>query len=205
MPEEPDQDIDDLIVHTVLNNGLPVCIRTVTADDETRLRQGIGQMSEKSRYLRFFSGFSTPPDRVINQLLDVDGHTHIAWGAILTDHPEKLAIGAVHAIRSSEDQPNAEFSVAVLDDYQGQGLSRLLTATLLINCQVEGMTTLDVQTLSENRAAISFVKSLGGERRGTQSFLSDFQLDIETAIEALRQEEDTPGLPAVLSAFDAYR
>ena len=204
MPDKPDENIADIVIHTVLNDGMPVCIRTVNADDEARMRDGIAQMSERSRYLRFFSGFVTPPDRVIDSLLDVDGDMHIAWGAILTDHPEKLAIGAVHAIRSGQDDDHAEFSVAVLDDYQGLGLSRLLTATLLINCRLAGMETLDVQTLSENRAAISLVKSLGGQRSGTQSVTSDFQLDIKTAIAALHDEKDTPGLARVLAAFGNF-
>lgn len=102
-----------------------------------------------------------PSDSVIRQLVDADGHDHIAWGAIHMNGADNPAIGAVHAIRSAEQDRTGEFSVAVLDDYHGIGLGRMLTAVLLINCCAEQMPQLDIQTLAENQAAIGFIRSIG--------------------------------------------
>ena len=49
-------------IHTRLEDGRTICIRTVTPKDEDRLRAGIARMSPRSRYLRFFSGGASPPD-----------------------------------------------------------------------------------------------------------------------------------------------
>ena len=168
------------------------------------MRSGIEQLSSQSRYLRFFSGAPRLPDRVVAKLVEVDGHRHLAWGTILTDDPEHLAIGAVHAVRPDPDSSRAEFAVGILDAYHGQGLARMLTAVLLIHCQAEDITVMDVQILAENTAAANLVRSLGGERRGTEQGVSDYVLDTAAALETLRSKPEPAGLQAVFAAFHAF-
>src|SRR3546814_8184523 len=64
-------------VHSELNDGTAVCLRTITPEDEPLLRAGIATLSAESRYLRFFSPTPMPPDPVVAGLVDVDGHDHI--------------------------------------------------------------------------------------------------------------------------------
>ena len=54
-----------MIIDTELNDGTPICIREVSKRDEQRMRAGIAQLSERSRYLRFFSGMREPPQHVL--------------------------------------------------------------------------------------------------------------------------------------------
>lgn len=205
MVDHADQDpIDEVIVHTWLENGLRICIRAVRPDDEARLRSGIAQLSQHSRYLRFFSVAPAPPDRVIEKLVQVDGHHHLAWGAILTDDSSHTAIGVVHAIRTDPGTQHAEFAIAVLDAWHGLGLARMLTAVVLVHCRIEGIAALDAQILSENRAATGFVHSLGAVRRSTDTGVATFTLDVEEALAVLRQSAEPAGLPAVFAAFSAY-
>lgn len=196
--------ISETIVHTRLESGRRICIRAVRPDDEPRMRSGIEQLSSQSRYLRFFSGAPRLPDRVVAKLVEVDGHRHLAWGAILTDDPEHLAIGAVHAVRPDTDSSRAEFAVGILDAYHGQGLARMLTAVLLIHSQAEDIAAMDVQILAENTAAANLVRSLGGERRGTEQGVSDYVLDTAAALETLRSNPEPAGLQAVFAAFHAF-
>lgn len=197
-------DIDDVIVHTRLEDGRAVCIRAVRPDDEPRLRSGIEQLSQQSRYLRFFSAAPVPPDPVIERLVEVDGHRHLAWGAILTDDPRDRAIGVVHAIRDDEDDPRAEFAIGVLDAFHGLGLARMLTAVLLVHCRAEGIAALDAQILAENTAAIGFIRSLGAQRSGGQAGVAEFTLDTGAALETMRSSAEPQGLAAVFEAFRDY-
>ncbi|MFM5917914.1 MAG: N-acetyltransferase family protein [Novosphingobium sp.] len=196
--------IDQTIVHTRLEDGRRICIRAVTPDDEPRMRAGIDALSAQSRYLRFFSPAPRPPERVITQLVAVDGHRHLAWGAILSDDPQHVAIGAVHAVRSDETAGFAEFAVGVLDAFHGLGLARMLSCVLLIHCRAEGITTLDVQILSENRAAARLVRSLGASRVTTAQGVSDYQLDTSAALDLLRDETSPKGLRDVFAAFGSF-
>ncbi len=195
--------IDAVIVHTHLEDGRAVCIRAVRSDDLPRLRDGILTLSQQSRYLRFFSAAPAPPDHVLERLVAVDGHRHLAWGAILSGTPEQTAIGVVHAIRPGEGR-RAEFAIGVLDAFHGQGLARMLTAVLLIHCRAEGIAALDAQILSENQAAIGFIRSLGGERCASGHGVADFALGVDAALAAMRSSTQPAGLSAVFGGFGAY-
>ncbi|MBX7541768.1 GNAT family N-acetyltransferase [Qipengyuania sphaerica] len=191
----------DITIHTRLENGTPVCIRPIREDDGERMRVGIGKMSPRSRYLRFFSGAASPPDWVIERLTEVDGHDHIAWGAIDTSAPDKPAIGAVHAFREADDPDSAEFSVGVLDEFHGQGLGKLLTATILLHARGEGLDAFSVNILGDNASARAFARALGARYERIESGVMEFALDVEEAIAQLRAECDPPGMADVFAAF----
>lgn len=190
-----------MAIHTHLNDATPVCIRRVQRADEQRLREGIARLSPQSRYLRFFSGMREAPPQVLRVLASPDGHDHLAWGALRTDKPDTPALGVVHAFRDHDQPDMAEFSVAVLDEYHGRGLARLLTAVLLLDCAQEGFTGLTVHILPQNRPALGLVQALGGHGVGYEAGVSVLEIDIAAALASLRAERDLPGLAAVFEQF----
>lgn len=196
--------IIDEVIHTRLEDGSKVCVRSIRPTDELRMREGIEQLSAQSRYLRFFSPQRMPSRAVIERLLDAVGHRHIAWGAIHSGDHDHPAIGAVHAVRDATDAESAEFSVAIVDAFHGLGLARILIAVLLVNCRLEQIESLDVQILSENRAARGLVTWLGAERGKAEYSVTDYVLDTETALAKLRSEGGTPGLRDVFAALAKY-
>lgn len=202
-PLQPRAIVDE-VIHTRLEDGTKVCIRSIRPTDEARMREGIEQLSAQSRYLRFFSPQRMPSRAVIERLIDADGHRHIAWGAILTGEDEHPAIGAVHAVRDDTDSETAEFSVAIVDAWHGLGLARMLIAVLLVNCRIEGIETFEVQILSENRAARSLVTWLGAERAEAEYGVTEYVLDTAAALARLRSGESTPGLRDVFAALERY-
>jgi len=195
--------LSQIAVHSQLADGTAVCLRTITPDDAPLLRQGIATLSAEARYLRFFSPAPALPDPVIARLVDVDGHDHIAWGALCTECEGTPAIGAVHAVRAAEGGPVGEYSVAVLDDFQGLGLARMMTAALLIQCRTEGLCTLEVHMLTENAAAKRLVKALGAEWTGASAGVADYRLDVAAALAALRADGGAQGVQDVFAALEA--
>lgn len=192
------------IVHTHTTDGKKICIRSIRPGDEERMRAGIAQLSTQSRYLRFFSVQPMPSDKVIERLVDADGHDHLAWGAIHNDGVNNPAVGAVHAIRSETQDALGEYSVAILDDYQGIGLGRMLTSVLLINCHVQGICTLDIQTLSENHGAIGFIRSIGGELQRWDGGVQDYTLDVKSALATIHIEPEMQGIRDVFAVLGKY-
>lgn len=199
--------LDGIAVHSMLSDGTRVCLRTITPDDEALLREGIAKLSAEARYLRFFSPAPVLPDAVIERLVDVDGHDHIAWGAICSECPGWPAIGAVHAVRNRDgplgESRVGEYSVAVLDAFHGKGLARMMTAALLVDCLAEGLTELDVHTLSGNRAAIALVHSLGAEWKGESAGVAEYAVDVAAGLAALRADKDQRGVQDVLDQLGA--
>jgi RimJ/RimL family protein N-acetyltransferase len=178
-----------------------VCIRRVRRGDEQRLKDGIARLSSQSRYLRFFSGMREAPPQVLRTLASPDGHDHLAWGALRSDCPDTPALGVVHAFRDKDDPDAAEFSVAVVDEYHGRGLARLLTAVLLLDCAREGLDRFTVHILPENRPALALARALGGQGVGYEGGVTVIEIDIANALAALRAETDVPGLAAVFAQF----
>ena len=204
MTASPRPRITDEVIHTRLEDGTKVCIRSIRPSDEARMREGIERLSAQSRYLRFFSPQRMPSSAVIERLLDADGHSHIAWGAIHSEGDEHPAIGAVHAVRDEADSETAEFSVAIVDAWHGLGLARMLIAVLLVNCRIERIDTLDIQILSENRAARGLVTWLGAERCKVEYSVAEYVLDTAAALARLQSEDSTPGLREVFAALAKY-
>jgi RimJ/RimL family protein N-acetyltransferase len=190
-----------MMIETELNDGTPVCIRRVRRADEARIREGIAQLSPQSRYLGFFSGMREAPPQVLRVLASPDGHDHLAWGALRSDLPDTPALGVVHAFREKDAPGSAEFSVAVIDEYHGRGLARLLTAVLLLDCAREGLTRFTVHILPENRPALALARSLGAEGTGYEGGASVLDIDIAEALAALRADRDVQGLAAVFAQF----
>lgn len=173
-------------IETSLADGRAVCLRTIRPSDEALIRDGIAEMSDRSRYLRFFSAFREPPDSVVKRLSAVDGHDHLGWGAILLDGKEYPPIAAAHAIRLDQASTIAELSIAVLDEYQGQGLARKLMAALLDDCRDEGIDCLEIQIMGENAAAAGLARSLGAKRAATLDSVQHYHLDVAKTLARLR-------------------
>ena len=192
---------DDAAIHTKLADGRAISIRTVTPADEGRLREGIARMSPRSRYLRFFTGGS-PPDWVIERLLDADGVLHLAWGALDETDPAQPAMGVVHAMRPNPGDPLAEFSIGIIDAYHGLGIGRLLAATLLLDASKGGLSAFSAHVLSENGVAKRFLRRLGSQHVEQDGAQAEYRLEISSALDLLREESDPPGLADVFAYFD---
>lgn len=187
-------------IDTVLSDGRPVCLRTIRPSDEAHIRSGITEMSDRSRYLRFFSAFRAPPESIVKRLSAVDGHDHIGWGAILLDGQNYPPIAAAHAIRSEELPWHGELSIAVLDEYHGLGLARMLIAAVLLDCLAEDLPVLEMQMLAENRAAQNLVMHLGAKRSPALDSVNHYWLDVRASLDILKDDDTSTGLKAVFAA-----
>lgn len=186
-------------IEAPLADGRLVCLRTIRPSDEARIRDGIAAMSERSRYLRFFSAFRSPPDSVVKRLSAVDGHDHIGWGAILLDGQDYPPIAAAHAIRLADRPDVGELAIAVLDEYQGLGVARMLIAAVLADCRDEGLAELEMQVLGENRPAIQLLLTLGAMSSASSGSVTTYTLGVAETLAGLRAVPQPPGLAAVLA------
>lgn len=189
-------------IHTALRNGMPVLLRPIRRADRPQLVEGIDSLSERSRYLRFFSAARRLPSHVIDRLADVDAKNHIAWGGIDKSHGRQRVIGAVHAMRADDDH-SAELAFGILDDVHSQGLARMLIAAVVHDCQKSGIRTLRADTLSENQSAARLLRHIGGYCCEAEAGLYSFKLDVADCERRMRQLSAPNGLQTVYAALDA--
>ncbi|HEY9091400.1 GNAT family N-acetyltransferase [Parasphingorhabdus sp.] len=195
---------DSIVIDTdIIEDGRPIqlCLRPLSVSDHDRIERGIMGLSEQSRYLRFFSGFKAAPKSLVEQLTAVDGVNHIGWGAVNLGIEGQPAMGAVHAIRQSEDETTGEFAIAVLDQYHGKGVARALVAALFLNCVRRGMRELDIAVMRENTKGAHLVSVLTAKSTHSDGPVVYSRLDLQNALNALRAMENPYWLQEVFAAF----
>ncbi|NCN84107.1 MAG: GNAT family N-acetyltransferase [Sphingomonadales bacterium] len=188
-------------VDVKLDNGTHICLRRVRHSDRGRIEEGISQMSDQSRYLRFFSGSKTMPPSVVERLANVDGTHHIAWGAVNMDEDGHPAIAAAHMFREDETSKEGEFAIAVLDQYHGQGVARILMTALFLDCYCEGIRHLRIEMLRNNKKAYGLIRSIGGMPGVLEGPVAQYDVVIQDAISALRKMDNPTAIPDIIAAF----
>lgn len=177
-----------------LRDGRRVRVRPIGPDDRRRLVAGLHRMSPRSRYLRFHRFVSELTEPELRYLSEPDQRHHVAWGAVAVGESGEPGVAAARYVRNPDDPAEAEFAVAVVDDYQGIGLGRLLLETLIADALLNGVERLVSPVLSENHGALRLFEALGGRlRRGDDG---DLSVEIAIATERRQWKASQPILPA---------
>jgi GNAT superfamily N-acetyltransferase len=122
-----------------LDDGTQVLIRPIRSDDKRLLQEGILHLSPESRYLRFLHYLERLTAAELRYLTEIDYRDHFAWVALSLDQPDQLGLGVARYIRDKTHPDQAEAAVAVIDDYQGRGLGRLLLYRLADSARENGI------------------------------------------------------------------
>lgn len=119
-------------------------------------------LSQRSRYLRFMAGVPAQlPARLLDILDAADGRNHVGLIAV---HRGRV-VGAARYIRAEDATAQADVAFTVADEFQGQGLGRLMLRELMRRAAASGVDRLRFEMLAENRAAQALARSLGASLR----------------------------------------
>lgn len=158
-----------------LDDGTPALFRTLRAEDKEALRKGFEYLSERSRYLRFFSYIEHLTEEQLEYLTHVDQKSHIAWAAMDLNHPEIPGMGIGRMIRSESKPRTAEMAITIADRYQKRGLGKMLFAILYQRAQEEGIQRIGFYVMPMNRFLCSKLRNAGAEIRYEDGI---FQIDL---------------------------
>ncbi|WP_417622866.1 GNAT family N-acetyltransferase [Parasphingorhabdus sp.] len=190
-------------VDATLDNGMDICLRRVRHSDRERIEKGISEMSDQSRYLRFFSGSKTMPPSVVERLASVDGINHLAWGVVNMDDDDHPAIAAAHVFREAESSDAGEFAIAVLDPYHGQGVARILMMTMFLDAYCEGLRQLRIDILRDNKKASGLIRAVSAQPVFQEGPVAQYGLVVKDAILALQKMDRPTGISDIVAAFSA--
>ncbi|WP_433555179.1 N-acetyltransferase family protein [Pseudonocardia xinjiangensis] len=116
------------------------------------------QLSPRSRYLRFHSAVPRLPAPVRAALVDLDGRSRAAVVAETCGPDGPAPVGIARIART--DPGTAEIAVAVVDDWQRQGIGRLLVSAVATLAEELGYTALRGGVLPENVAMLGLARSV---------------------------------------------
>jgi len=129
-------------------------IRQACYSDHPAIRDFLGGLSLRARYLRFFTGAVSASPAMLRVL--AGGGDHIDVVVAVEDD---VIIG--HAMASDVAGPGGvpvtEIGVVVTDARQGQGVGSALLRTLAARAQARGISTVTMEVLAENRQVLGMI------------------------------------------------
>jgi acetyltransferase len=153
-------------------------IRPIRPDDAEMLQTFVRGLSQESRYFRFASSMPELPARMLARYTLIDYDREMALVAVLrqrepvpaedgqdagfVDH-ERI-IGVSRYI-TNPDQSTCEFSLAVADDFKGQGLGSRLMLSIADFARGKGLQQIEGLVLANNPNMLRLMKGLGYELR----------------------------------------
>jgi RimJ/RimL family protein N-acetyltransferase len=143
-----------------LADGTAVILRPIRQEDGPLLQEGLLELSERTRYLRFHAPRKEFSPEELKFLTEVDGETHFALAAVTL--PSRRLAGVGRFIRSSVALAQAEIALVVTDALQGKGLGQLLFSRLREAALERNVTRFTGSILDENRAMRGLLRKVGG-------------------------------------------
>lgn len=150
---------------TVLEDGSAIVLKTIKPGDKQNLQDGVRRLSPESRFRRFFSGKSELTRRELAYFTEIDGENHfaLACGHKLADGTlEGLAVARF--VRRKDCPEAAEPAIAVVDDWQGKGVGRLLLTRLATAALERGIVRFEAEVLADNEPMIGLLSTFPGTR-----------------------------------------
>lgn len=137
----------------ILLDGTPGIIRQIQPSDREALKEAFRELSEESRFRRFFFQKSTLTEQELEWLATPDGHKHLAYGLAVTDEETggEEPISIAHCFRSCQESDLGEIALVTADLWQGNGAGYELLKTLSAASFEVGIERWSASLLSDNK------------------------------------------------------
>jgi len=156
----PDQHED----HVQTDMGVNLFVRPIRPEDAPLLVTLFDSLSPRSVYLRFFTPLKHLSHSMLVRFTQIDYDREVAMVALggPTYGDNMLGVARVISERNLKD---AEFSIIVADDWQGQGIGAALLQKCLFIAGNHGLDRVHGTVLSENTQMLALGKKLGFQRQ----------------------------------------
>ncbi|EPJ97010.1 MULTISPECIES: GNAT family N-acetyltransferase [Pseudomonas] len=144
-----------------LKDGRHVLIRPLRDQDRQREYDFIMRLSPESRHMRFLAQINEPGAALLDQLMDVDCKTRMAYIALVHDNGELIEIGVSRYCATQEHE--CESAVTVADPWQHLGLGTLLMEHLIDTARKNGYRQMYSVDAASNAPMRDLAHSLGFE------------------------------------------
>jgi acetyltransferase len=149
-----------------LTDGSEVVVRPITPGDASLLQAFVRRLSAKSRRFRFFVALAELSATQLERFVNGDPARALALVALST-REECTAIVAEARYALEHGSDNAEFAIAVADEFQRRGLGTQLVKRLLTTAWRRGVRRLFGEIKSDNRAMLALAIRLGFRLRNS--------------------------------------
>ena len=156
-------------------------VRAVRPEDAPGFAEAFEQLSETSRYRRFFTVKPRLSEQSLAFFTDVDHHDHEALVAVAPG--SRQLVGVARFIRNPEEPDQAEVAVTVIDAWQQRGVGTVLLRELAQRAAEEGIRHFTAEILAENRPMLNLARLLGPAETASRGTTVSARIDLPPATE----------------------
>jgi GNAT superfamily N-acetyltransferase len=142
-----------------LRDGTLLLVRPIRPADKALLEAGMTRLSTETLTRRFLSPKRHLSAGELRYLTEVDGHDHVAYVAVLAEHPRHL-IAVGRWVRLRDDPEAAEVAIVVADGWQRRRVGSLLGATLADEARFRGIRRFTATMQADNVPAHRLMEKL---------------------------------------------
>lgn len=148
-----------------LRDGTCAELRVIKPEDRDKIQRGLANLSEHSRYLRFFTPKPSLSERELDYLTRIDGVNHFALVADrMKDDANRseadTGYGVARFVRDRRNPEVAEAAIIVTDDSHHKGLGNALLGRLAEAAQERGISWFTCDILAGNEAMCGLLQGL---------------------------------------------
>jgi acyl-CoA synthetase (NDP forming)/GNAT superfamily N-acetyltransferase len=147
----------DKSADVLLSDGTAVHLRQIRPADADAIVDLHSRLSDRTRYLRYFSPYPRIPERDLARFVNVDHHDREAY--VIVGGPRIMAVGRYE--RLGPDSPEAEVAFVVEDAHQGRGIGSVLLEHLAEAARANGVERFVAEVLPQNAGMLRVFSDFG--------------------------------------------
>lgn len=186
-PQQQSSELDDAYprhweADVVLSDGGTVHLRPIVPSDADQLIAFHGNLSDRTRYFRYFGPYPRMPQRDVDRFSQVDYRNRVALIALLGD--DIVAVGRFDRL---EGQESAEVAFVVADGHQGRGLGSILLEHLAAAARECGLRSFVAEVLAENSQMVRVFRDAGYQvKRSMEEGTLHLEFDLDPTEKSLQ-------------------
>lgn len=179
------------IADVLASDGGVVHLRPIVPEDADGLVRFHSELSERTRYLRYFGPFPHIPPRELARMTTVDHYSRVAFVGVLGG--EIIAIGIYEGLAADGKVGTAEVAFVVADAHQGRGLGPILLEHLAGAAAECGFEKFEAEVLAENPNMVAVFRDAGYQLRRSfdgSTIHVEFTIDPTEALLSVRNARE---------------
>jgi acetyltransferase len=150
----------ELVRIWTLRDGTRVVIRPIRPEDRQIESDFVRNLSDESRYFRFFNAVRELSETALTRFTQVDYNREMALIALICENGRETEIGVARYV-VNPDGRSCEFAIVIADAWQRRGIGSKLMHSLMEAARRRGLETMEGWVLSGNTKMLALADGLG--------------------------------------------